>query len=86
MRICMNIGQMFFCATAAISFYKTFTTPAARQTAAPNVKSALSKSSPTSMAERPKNTTGTRSTSASETLNPRGTCPLLCCSGISGCS
>ena len=41
MRICTNIGQIFFRETAAISFHRTLTTPETRHIIAPAMNSAL---------------------------------------------
>ena len=63
---------MFLWETAAMSFHPTFTTPESRQMTAPAMNSVLWNRLPAFTAERPKNTTGIKSTSAIGTLNPSG--------------
>ena len=76
-RICTNIGQMFLWETAAMSFYPTFTTPESRQTTAPATNSPLWNRFPAFTAERPKNTTGSKSTNAIGALKPSGMVSLV---------
>ena len=77
MRICTNIGQMFLWETAAMSFHPTFTTPESRQTTAPATNSPLWNRFPAFTAERPKNTTGSKSTNAIGALKPSGMVSLV---------
>ena len=76
-RIWMNIGQMFFCDSAAIIFQRTLINPDSMQTTAPNMKIPLWKRFPTRTADSPKNITGTKSTNASVRLKPSGIVSLV---------
>ena len=60
-----------------MSFHPTFTTPESRQTTAPATNSPLWNRFPAFTAERPKNTTGSKSTNAIGALKPSGMVSLV---------